>query len=67
MPSIGAMEIVNKLFSGSKDVSSEVNDAMNTMTVAALEKQKTEIAKNFLNEPEEKSEEKPNDTDNGEG
>ena len=39
MPSIGAMEIVNKLFSGSKDVSSEVNDAMNTMTVAALEKQ----------------------------
>lgn len=63
MPSIGAMEIVNKLFSGSKDVSSEVNDAMNTMTVAALEKQKTEIAKNFLNEPEET----PNETDNGEG
>ena len=56
MPSIGAMEIVNKLFSGSKDVSTEVNDAMNTMTVNALEKQKTEIAKNFLNEPEEKSE-----------
>ena len=63
MPSIGAMEIVNKLFSGSKDVSTEVNDAMNTMTVAALEKQKTEIAKNFLIEPEET----PNETDNGEG
>ena len=63
MPSIGAMEIVNKLFSGSKDVSTEVNDAMNTMTVAALEKQKTEIAKNFLNVPEET----PNETDNGEG
>lgn len=63
MPSIGAMEIVNKLFSGSKDVSTEVNDAMNTMTVNALEKQKTEIAKNFLNEPEET----PNETDNGEG
>ena len=63
MPSIGAMEIVNKLFSGSKDVSTEVNDAMNTMTVNALEKQKTEIAKNFLNEPEET----PNETDSGEG
>ena len=63
MPSIGAMEIVNKLFSGSKDVSTEVNAAMNTMTVNALEKQKTEIAKNFLNEPEET----PNETDNGEG
>ena len=40
MPSVGAMEIVNKLFSGSKDVSSEVADAMNTMTAAAIEQQK---------------------------
>ena len=66
MPSIGAMEIVNKLFSGSKDVSSEVDDAMNTKTAAAIEQQKVEIAKNFLNEPEE-TEETPNETDNGEG
>ena len=65
MPSVGAMEIVNKLFSGSKDVSSEVADAMNTMTAAAIEQQKVEIAKNFLNEPE-KTEETPNETDNGE-
>ena len=66
MPSVGAMEIVNKLFSGSKDVSSEVADAMNTMTAAAIEQQKVEIAKNFLHEPEE-SEETQSESDNGAG
>ena len=62
MQSIESMEIVNKLFSGSKDLSSEVDDAMKAVSVAQLELKKQQIAKNFL-QPEEEIEQ--DETDHG--
>ena len=46
MPSVDAMNIVNKLFSGSKDLGSEVDVAMKAMTADALEAKKKEIGAN---------------------
>ena len=63
MPSIEALEIVNKLFSGSKDLSAEVDDAMKAVSVGALERKKQEIAKTFL-QPEEETEEDETDYGN---
>lgn len=56
MPSIEAMEIVNKLFSGSKDLSTEVDDAMKAFSADAIEAKKQEIAAKFFN-PEEENDE----------
>ena len=47
MPSVHAMDIVNKLFSGSKDLSAEVDDAMKAMSADALEQKRKEIASDF--------------------
>lgn len=60
MPSIEAMEIVNKLFSGSKDLSAEVDDAMKAISVQQLELKKQQIAKTFL-QPEEEIEQDETD------
>lgn len=62
MPSIQAKEIVNKLFSGNKDLSSEVDDVMKAMTADALEAKKKEIAGDWM-KPE--TQEEPNETDHG--
>jgi len=56
MPSIEAMEIVNKLFSGSKDLSTEVDDAMKAFSADALEAKKKEISAKFFNPDEENDE-----------
>jgi hypothetical protein len=58
MPSVDAMNIVNKIFSGSKDLSSEVDVAMKTASADALEARKKEIAANWMNlEPTEETDE----------
>tara|TARA_B100000927_G_scaffold202330_2_gene163933 strand:+ start:1363 stop:1557 length:195 start_codon:yes stop_codon:yes gene_type:complete len=62
MPSIQAQEIVNKIFSGNKDLSSEVDDAMKAVTADALEAKKKEIAGGWM-KPE--TTEEPNETDHG--
>ena len=62
MPSIQAKEIVYKLFSENKDLSSEVDDVMKAMTADALEAKKKEIAGDWM-KPE--TQEEPNETDHG--
>ena len=62
MPSVDAMNIVNKLFSGSKDLGSEVDVAMKAMTADALEAKKKEIGANWM-KPE--TEETTDETDYG--
>ena len=66
MPSIPATEIVDKLFSGNKDLSSEVNDAMMAISAEKLEAEKKAIAANWL-KPEEQPETEvtPDETDKG--
>lgn len=63
MPSIQAKEIVNKLFSGNKDLSSEVDDVMKAMTADALEAKKKEIAGDWMKP--ETQEEPTDETDHG--
>jgi hypothetical protein len=58
MPSVDAMNIVNKIFSGSKDLSNEVDVAMKTISTDAFEAKKREIAANWMNpEPTEENDE----------
>jgi hypothetical protein len=63
MPSVHAMDIVNKLFSGSKDLSAEVDDAMKAMSADALEQKRKEIASDFLKPEEETTDETDHGTD----
>lgn len=63
MPSVHAMDIVNKLFSGSKDLSAEVDDAMKAMSADALEAKRKEIASDFLKPEEETTDETDHGTD----
>ena len=70
MPSIPATEIINKLFSDKKDLSTEVNDAMMALTQDALDAKRQDIAKSWLeDQPEDEEttepEETTNETDNG--
>lgn len=58
MPSVDAMNIVNKIFSGSKDLSSEVDLAMKSISADAFDAKKKEIAANWMNpEPTEETDE----------
>tara|TARA_B100000029_G_scaffold362260_1_gene355315 strand:- start:2283 stop:2489 length:207 start_codon:yes stop_codon:yes gene_type:complete len=66
MPSDVAMNIVNKLFTGSKDLSTEVDKAMMAVSATAIDAKKQEMAKSFLDTPPEPEEEISTDeTDNG--
>tara|TARA_E500000331_G_C16778053_1_gene506834 strand:+ start:174 stop:380 length:207 start_codon:yes stop_codon:yes gene_type:complete len=66
MPSDVAMDVVNKLFSGSKDLSTEVDKAMMAFSADAIDAKKKEMAKSFLDTPPEPEEEQSTDeTDNG--
>tara|TARA_B100000530_G_C15833105_1_gene438201 strand:- start:115 stop:309 length:195 start_codon:yes stop_codon:yes gene_type:complete len=62
MPSVAAKEIINKLFSGKKDLGNEVNDAMMALSADTLEAEKKSIAKDWLKDP---TQETPDETDNG--
>ena len=62
MPSIPATEIVDKLFTDKKDLSSEVNDAMMALSADKLDAEKKTIAKDWLKDP---TQETPDETDNG--
>ena len=62
MPSVAAKEIINKLFSGNKDLGKEVNDAMMALSADTLEAEKKSIAKDWLKDP---TQETPDETDNG--
>ena len=62
MPSVAAKEIINKLFSGNKDLGNEVNDAMMALSADTLEAEKKSIAKDWLKDP---TQETPHETDNG--
>ena len=62
MPSVAATEIINKLFSGNKDLGNEVNDAMMALSADTLEAEKKSIAKDWLKDP---TQETPDETDNG--
>ena len=64
MASVDAMDIVNKLFKGSKDLSKEVDVALKAMTADALEAKKKDIAGNWMN-PTETPEEETDETDHG--
>ena len=66
MPSDVAMDVVNKLFSGSKDLSTEVDKAMMAFSADAIDAKKKEMSKSFLDTPPEPEEEQSTDeTDNG--
>ena len=52
MPSVAAKEIINKLFSGNKDLGNEVNDAMMALSADTLEAEKKSIAKDWLKDPQ---------------
>ena len=62
MPSVAATEIINKLFSGNKDLGNEVNDAMMALSADKLDADKKTIAKDWLKDP---TQETPDETDNG--
>ena len=62
MPSVAAKEIINKLFSGKKDLENEVNDAMMALSADKLDAEKKTIAKDWLKDP---TQETPDETDNG--
>jgi|TARA_B100000424_G_scaffold219460_1_gene177982 hypothetical protein len=62
MPSVAATEIINKLFSGNKDLGNEVNDAMMALSADKLDAEKKTIAKDWLKDP---TQETPDETDNG--
>ena len=62
MPSVAATEIINKLFSGNKDLGNEVNDAMMALSADRLDAEKKTIAKDWLKDP---TQETPDETDNG--
>ena len=62
MPSVAATEIINKLFSGKKDLENEVNDAMMALSADRLDAEKKTIAKDWLKDP---TQETPDETDNG--
>ena len=62
MPSVAAKEIINKLFSGKKDLENEVNDAMMALSADKLDAEKKTIAKDWLKDP---TQETPDATDNG--
>ena len=62
MPSVAAKEIINKLFSGKKDLENEVNDAMMALSADKLDAEKKTIAKDWLKAP---TQETPDETDNG--
>ena len=62
MPSVAASEIINKLFSGKKDLENEVNDAMMALSADKLDAEKKTIAKDWLKDP---TQETPDETDNG--
>ena len=62
MPSVAATEIINKLFSGKKDLENEVNDAMMALSADKLEAEKKTIAKDWLKDP---TQEPTDETDNG--
>ena len=62
MPSVAAKEIINKLFSGKKDLENEVNDAMMALSADRLDAEKMTIAKDWLKDP---TQETPDETDNG--
>ena len=71
MPSVQANDIVNNLFSNNKDLSTEVDDAMKSLTLQALEAEKEKIAARWM-EPEEEQpetevtpEEPTDETDKG--
>ena len=57
------MDIVNKLFTGSKDLSKEVDVALKAMTADALEAKK-DIAGNWM-DPAKTPEEETDETDHG--
>ena len=62
MPSVAATEIINKLFSGNKDLENKVNDAMMALSADKLDAEKKTIAKDWLKDP---TQETPDETDNG--
>jgi|TARA_B100000035_G_scaffold167035_1_gene142497 hypothetical protein len=64
MASVDAMDIVNKLFTGSKDLSKEVDVALKAMTADALEAKKKDIAGNWM-DPAKTPEEETDETDHG--
>lgn len=53
MPTQSALEIVNALFAGQKDLSDYVDAAMKTVAVDQIDAKKQEIGSNMFKEPEE--------------
>ena len=55
MPTQSALEIVNALFAGQKDLSDYVDAAMKTVAVDQIDTKKQEIGSNMFKEPEEET------------
>ena len=53
MPTQSALDIVNALFAGQKDLSDYVDAAMKTVAVDQIDTKKQEIGQNMFKEPEE--------------
>ena len=53
MPTQSALEIVNALFAGQKDLSDYVDAAMKTVAVDQIDAKKQEIGQTMFKEPEE--------------
>ena len=55
MPTQSALDIVNALFAGQKDLSDYVDAAMKTVAVDQIDTKKQEIGSNMFKEPEEET------------
>ncbi len=55
MPTQSALDIVNALFAGQKDLSDYVDAAMKTVAVDQIDLKKQEIGSNMFKEPEEET------------
>ena len=53
MPTQSALDIVNALFAGQKDLSDYVDAAMKTVAVDQIDAKKQEIGSSMFNDPEE--------------
>jgi hypothetical protein len=65
MPTQPALDIVNALFAGQKDLSDYVDTAMKTVAVDHLDNKKQEIGKQMFATTENTPEETSNETDQG--
>lgn len=65
MPTQPALDIVNALFAGQKDLSDYVDTAMKTVAVDQLDNKKQDIGKQMFATPENPPEETSNETDQG--